>query len=97
MFDHMEGRGVPRDYDMWRTPMLAATGSCTAPHQDPNGVGSIIHCYAGYKLFFVPINSTNPLIVRFDDIEFEGAIGLEYLFYPPHQYAHFVLSPGQTL
>ncbi|SRR5258707_11654510 len=97
MFDYMEDQGIPEDYNAWRTPMLAATGSYTAPHQDPDGVGTALHCCAGYKLIFVPINTTHPLIVRFDDIDVDGAVGFEYLFYPPHHYGHFILSPGQTL
>jgi hypothetical protein len=91
-----EGRGCPKDYSCWRIPMLAATGSYTAPHQDSNGVGTALRCDAGHKLFFVSIDS-NPLITRFDDITFDGALGFEYLFYPPHRYGYFILSPGQTL
>lgn len=97
MFDYMEDRGIPEDYNRWRSPILAATGSYTPPHQDPNGVGTVIHCVAGYKLVFIPLNTTTPPIVRFDDIDFEGAIGWEYLFHPPYRYGHFVLSPGQTM
>jgi hypothetical protein len=95
-----QGRGCPSDYSSWRIPMLAATGSYSSPHQDSNGVGSALQCDAGHKLIFVSLDSldvSNPLIVRFDDIAFEGALGYEYLFYPPHRYGYFVLSPGQTL
>jgi hypothetical protein len=97
MLDSREGRHLPEDYHEWRTPMLAATGSYTAPHQDPDGVGTVLHCSTGHKLLFFPIASSRPLIVRHDDIAFDGAIGFEYLFHPPHRYGHFVLSPGQTL
>ncbi|KAF8325331.1 uncharacterized protein EI90DRAFT_3291774 [Cantharellus anzutake] len=86
MFNSMDEGHLPEDYPTWRTPMLAAAGSYTAPHQDPDGVGTILHCYAGYKLLFFPVNMhPDPLIVKFDDIDFGGAIGLEYLFHLPYR------------
>ncbi|KAF8322938.1 uncharacterized protein EI90DRAFT_3019931 [Cantharellus anzutake] len=97
MFQYLEGCSLPDDYAAWRTPMLAATGSYMAPHQDPHGVGTILHCKAGHKLLFFPINTSQPLIVTFNDIESDGAMGFEYLYYQPHEYSHFILSPGQTL
>jgi hypothetical protein len=98
MLERLEGRQLPEDYNSWRMPMLAATGSYTAPHQDADGAGTALYCHAGHKLLFFPIDtSSRPLIVRFDDVDFDGALGLEYLFHPPHRYGHLVLSPGQTL
>ena len=97
MFDYVDEWGMPSDYHVWRTPMLAATGSCTPSHQGPNGVGTVIHCYAGYKLFFVPINPPHPPIVQFDGIDYDGCIGWDYLFHPPYRYGAFILSPGETV
>ncbi|KAF8315076.1 uncharacterized protein EI90DRAFT_3022094 [Cantharellus anzutake] len=94
MFQYL---GVPEDDAAWRSPMLAATGSFTAIHQDPHSVGTVLRCKVGHKLLFFLINMSQPLIVRFNEIRSDSAIRFEYLFHPPHKYSHFILSPGQTL
>ncbi|KAF8313937.1 uncharacterized protein EI90DRAFT_3136308 [Cantharellus anzutake] len=99
LFEYLDERGgdLPEDYNSWRTPMLATVGSFTAPHLDEDGVGTVLHCIAGYKLIFFPIELEVPLIVKYDDLDTQGSIGFEYLFHSPNRFGCFILCPGQTL
>ncbi|KAF8312309.1 uncharacterized protein EI90DRAFT_3023138 [Cantharellus anzutake] len=96
LFEYLDERGgdLPEDYNSWRTPMLATVGSFTAPHLDEDGVGTVLHCIAGYKLIFFPIELEVPLIVKYDDLDTQGSIGFEYLFHSPNRFG--IMAPGQV-
>ncbi|KAF8328731.1 uncharacterized protein EI90DRAFT_3125902 [Cantharellus anzutake] len=99
LFEYLDKNGgdLPEDCNSWRTPMLATVGSFTAPHLDEDGVGTVLHCIAGYKLIFFPIELEVPLIIKYDNLDTQGSIGFEYLFHSPNQFGCFVLCLGQTL
>ena len=82
----------------WRGPMVSATGSFCAAHQDPNGIGNSIYCAAGHVVFFIPLLQDNQqVIVDFSDVNEDVTLGFEYLFVKPHRFTSFILSPGQTV
>ena len=81
----------------WRGPVISSAGAFSDAHQDANGLGNVVYCASGHKLFFIPTHRPNHLIVNYDNIPATHALGFEYLFSLPNEFGCFILSPGQSL
>ena len=54
--------------------MITSTSAFTAPHQDTNGLGAVLHCVSVWKAFLLPFNAGIP-IGNFEDVKVEFDVG----------------------